>query len=302
MKNHFAPFDKHDAYSGDFIADEALKQEEKEEKTMEQKKVMAPKEQAQEVAIFKADKALERVDEVIKFIEGLRARLVEGEDYDKHPGYQKPSLEKPGAEKICVALNCGPEIIKTETRVINQQLCLKEYELVLGLRHRVSGMVVGEGVGYGRADEKDLYAFDKEANKRILKPERAEWANNTALKMAYKSALICATLSTASLSGYFTQDMGKIANGTPAKPKPKDTKPQEPQGTIGETMPFGVHQGKTFEAIYEKKPDYFEWLLKQDWFNEEKWSELKGKVQTFLDEKRFPDTPPEEIEDELVDY
>lgn len=286
--NQYKPFREDDPFTGDLAADAKLK---KEEEGMEEGKKVAVREgkPQREVTIFKADKALERVDEVIKFIDGLRARLKEGEDYDKHPGYQKPSLEKPGAEKVCVALNCGSEIIKKDTTIINPQYGLKEYELVVGLKHRLSGEIVGEGVGYGRADEKDLYAWDKEQNAKVLKPERAEWANNTALKMAYKSALICATLSTGALSGYFTQDLEEIKNDKQAKKPQSQSKQQpQPQGDLSEVLQFGKYKGKSFIEIHKLNSSYLGWLLeKSDVFKDGKNAELREKIEEFLDAQRF---------------
>jgi len=54
-----------------------------------------------------------------------------------------------------------------------------------------------------------------------------EWANNTALKMAFKSALICASLSIGSLSGYFTQDLEGVANSKGKIDKPSQGKPTQ---------------------------------------------------------------------------
>lgn len=206
-------------------------------------KEMAEEEKALEkIKEFSADGALARVDEAIRFIEGLRSRLKEDEDYGKHPGYTKPSLEKPGAEKIALALNCASTIIKLSPTIIDDRYGLKEYELVVGLKNRVSGEICGEGVGYGRAHEKDLYAYDKEAGRRIIKAERAEWANNTALKMAYKSGLICASLTAGALSGYFTQDLDKA---------PEKDQKQHSERT--ESPSDGLFQSKTAKDILKDK-------------------------------------------------
>jgi len=288
MKLESTPDGKHNR--GIYNEDLAFEEKERKEIEMEEKALVTAENKArQEVTIFKADKALERVDEVIKFIEGLRARLKEGEDYDKHPGYHKPSLEKPGAEKICAALNCGTEIIKTTANVIQSQYGLKEYELVLGLKNRVNGAIMGEGVGYGRADEKDLFTWDKEQNKKVLKPDRAEWANNTALKMAYKSALICATLSAGALSGYFTQDLEEIKNDkqTP-KPKPAPKQPKA-TGDLTEVLHFGKYKGKSLQQIHQVNSHYLGWLIEQDWFQDKNWASLRDKVAIFLDAHREVD-------------
>ena len=169
-----------------------------------------------EIEEFDPDKAVARINRAVDFLGKLRGILKEGEDYNQHPGYPKPALEKPGAEKIAASLNCGPEILRGETgNVIDEKYGLKEFSLVIGLVNRSTGACYGQGVGYGRATEKDLYAWDKDAGRQVLKPERVEWANNTALKMAFKSGLICAALSVGALSGYFTQDLEKA----PKKPK-----------------------------------------------------------------------------------
>jgi len=155
---------------------------------------------------FDPDKTIDRIKNQADFLEKLRAILKEGEDFNKHSGYQKPALEKPGAEKIAAGLNCGPKIIDLKSRIADEKYGLKEYEIVVALINRASGDWYGEGIGYAIATEKDLYAYDKSADKRIIKPERISWANNKAMKMAFKSGFICASLSVGALSGYFTQD------------------------------------------------------------------------------------------------
>jgi len=210
---------------------------------------------------FETEKAVDRIKEAIKFADSLREILKSGEDYNKHPGYQKPALEKPGAEKIAFALNCGPQILRGEEgKIIDEQYGLKEFNLVVGLVNRSTGLSYGEGVGYGRATEKDLYAWDDEKRARILKPERIEWANNTALKMAFKSALICASLSVGSLSGYFTQDLDKAP---PKEPK-KDKKP-EPLFISGEEKE--QFKSKVFDYIDSLELNYVTEEVFQKFYN-----------------------------------
>lgn len=179
--------------------------------------------QARAMAIFDPQAALAQVRKAVEFSHGLREILVEGEDYAKRPGYPKPSLEKPGAEKIAFALNCAPVIVRGEQgRVIDEEWGLKEYELVISLVNRSNGVSWAEGVGYSVADRKDCEVWDKATQGRLPKKERAAWANNKALKMAYKSGLICAALTGAALSGFFTQD---LEGAPPPKEKPSALKP-----------------------------------------------------------------------------
>jgi len=176
---------------------------------------------------FEPDKAIERINKSIDFLNKLRGVLKEGEDFNKRPGYPKPSMEKPGAEKIAAGLNCGVKIVEgNEGRVIDEKYGLKEYELVVALINRASGEWVGEGVGSATATVSDLYAYDKEVRKRILKPERISWANNKAKKMAFKSGLICASLTIGVLSGYFTQDLENVS--TESQSTKQDTSQKQP--------------------------------------------------------------------------
>lgn len=216
----------------------------KKQGTKENKALVPTEQSLAKVEEFSSDVALARIDERIKFIEGLRQRLKKGEDYNTHKGYSKPSLEQPGAEKILSCLNCGYDVERGEQGVVwNQQYGLKEFSIVIHLIDRVTGKFIGSGVGSARAEVDDLLTakrgkddkvvWDKKANKpvREINQSRIGWANNKALKIAKKRAIVDAAKSAGSLSGYFTQDLPDDNSG-PSKPGTTKTKtknpPQEP--------------------------------------------------------------------------
>jgi len=125
-------------------------------------------------------------------MEWVRSSLVENVDYGsiqtKH-GPGKPSLWKPGAEKICGMLGVSvhfPTLHDYEQAVLNgvslQQIIIR-CEI-----HAANGAVVAHGVGA-----------------RNLKQDCGDI--NKALKMAEKSAHIDTTLRMAGLSEIFTQDL-----------------------------------------------------------------------------------------------
>lgn len=134
--------------------------------------------------------------------------LKAGVDFDTIKGTDKPSLLKPGAEKILWAYNCYPEytILDQETdhdrEVIYYDRNGKElrsyglYRFVVLCRviHRPTGRCVGTGIGSASTLE----------SKFISRPRDLE---NTVLKMAQKRALVAATLNAFALSDRFTQDM-----------------------------------------------------------------------------------------------
>jgi hypothetical protein len=103
--------------------------------------------------------------------------------------WSKPSLWKPGAEKICGMLGLIPrfpnlaEYEKTTLRGEDIKVIILKCEL-----HTGSGFVAAEGTGARRVDQ-----------------DRGDI--NKSLKMSMKSAHIDATLRVAGLSELFTQDM-----------------------------------------------------------------------------------------------
>lgn len=144
-------------------------------------------------------------------IDWIRSALVEGVDYGVIPtrrGPSKPSLWKPGAEKICGMLGvtaCFPTLRDYEQAALSG-VALEHIIIRCELRD-AAGRVVAEGVGARslRQDSGDL---------------------NKALKMAEKSAMIDAALRMAGLSEIFTQDLEDIA----MEPEPARVAPQREAG------------------------------------------------------------------------
>ncbi len=182
-----------------------------------------------EPAAFRA--GLDRRKENRKaLMDWIRAALVENVDFgriDTKRGKSKPSLFKPGAEKICGMLG----IISTFPTLGEYEQCaLKGIEIKsVVLRCALldsRGVIVAEGVG-ARSLAQDYGDLNK------------------ALKMAEKSAHIDATLRMAGLSEVFTQDLedlppranieperkASVPQGTSISPKPTAKPPAPAQAT-----------------------------------------------------------------------
>jgi hypothetical protein len=126
-------------------------------------------------------------------IDWVRSALVDGVDYGaikrSNGSMTKPSLRKPGAEKICGMLGVIPTFptLKDYEQLALQGIPIDQIILRCDILS-AAGDVVANGVGA-----------------RSLKQDNGDL--NKALKMAVKSAHIDATLRMAGLSEIFTQDL-----------------------------------------------------------------------------------------------
>ena len=220
----------------------------------------------------------EQLDIVQRFFQKI---MVKDQDYGIIPGTDKPTLLKPGAEKLCELYGFAP-IIKEIKEEKNNETGFCHYLVIITLIHKRSGAVVAEGVGEANTNEdkfrwrwipewklvsedKSLLQFRTETTKdgrqyRLYKVENQSpfslW--NTILKIAKKRALVDATLSATRSSGIFTQDMEDLQDWIeaeiiePEPPKPKTngtTKISEAQARLlyGKAKEKGI----TNEALHK---------------------------------------------------
>lgn len=158
--------------------------------------------------------------------------MKENEHYGKIPGTDKPTLLKPGAEKLCLTfrLNPGYDIIE---KVREKDFIA--YTVRCDLTHIISQTPVASGIGSCNSRETKyryrMVPTDQKPSKEeaaVLKAkglgrwkkfgeswtwmERIENDNpwdldNTLIKMACKRALVAATLNATAASDIFTQDV-----------------------------------------------------------------------------------------------
>lgn len=157
--------------------------------------------------------------------EGLEA----GVDFGVIPGTGgKPSLLKPGAERLCKVFGCVAtyEPVSTEIdhdRVVEYVDRYKKPQTSIGLYRYVvrcviktlSGTVVGEGIGSCSSLE----------SKYVSRPRDVE---NTVLKMAEKRALVAAALGAFGLSNRFTQDVEDIERDESPQQQRRNTPAKAP--------------------------------------------------------------------------
>jgi hypothetical protein len=143
-----------------------------------------------------------QMQKISQFQAVVQKTLRQGHDYGVIPGTgDKPVLLKPGAEKILMLMGVTSEYELIE-RIQDYDNGFFAYTVKCVLsRH---GQVITEGLGHCNTREKK-YRSDKQDPYTLA---------NTCLKMAKKRAQIDATLTIASLSDVFTQDLEDMYTGT----------------------------------------------------------------------------------------
>ncbi len=198
----------------------------------------------------------------------MRQVMKKDEHYGVIPGTQKPTLLKPGAEKLCLTFRLDPQLEVVRSDMVEGH---REYMVVCTLYHIDSGKRLGQGVGLcstlevkyryrggepiptggmvpkeywkkpkGERDQKLLggkgfipFKDDEGAWVIARKGEKVETpdiadAYNTVLKMAKKRAMVDAVLTVTAASDIFTQDMEEAAPAAKAEDKKSKAKKKEP--------------------------------------------------------------------------
>lgn len=130
----------------------------------------------------------------------VQAQMKRGIDFGVIPGTKKPTLLKPGAEKLCRLFSLRPsyELIHFVTD-FDKPIFHYHYRCTLVRQ----GEMVGQGDGSCNSKEKK---YDSQKYKIYD-------LTNTIVKMAQKRALVAAVLSSCGASQFFTQDLEGMAGG-----------------------------------------------------------------------------------------
>ena len=165
----------------------------------------------------------ERVALVLELMANV---LEEGKDYGRIPGTDKPTLYKPGAEKLCVAFQLAAEEPRTEDLSTDDQIRYRLGVPITAPHGRLLAVGVGEA---STAEEKYRWrkpVCDEEWDETPAHLRREKWFKgktgpykgkqvrtspadlaNTALKMAHKRALVHGVLLATGASSVFNQDL-----------------------------------------------------------------------------------------------
>lgn len=214
------------------------------------------------------------LNKISQFQTVVKQTLKKDHDYGEVGGVTKPTLLKPGAEKILMLMGLTSTYDILE-KVEDYDKGIFAYTIKCNLLKGSQKITEGVGSCNSREDkyrwrwvnEADIpYGMDKSTLKsktnnygkekfRIENDDICSQAN-TILKMAKKRAQIDATLTVASLSEIFTQDVEDMSNFQ-EREQVENMKAEE---VVNIKINFGKHKGRTLGAVYNEAPDYIEWL------------------------------------------
>lgn len=198
--------------------------------------------------------AAQLVEQRTAIVEVMKKAMVPGIDYGIIPGTPKPTLYKPGSEKILAIFHLG---VRPRVEDLSTPDCIR-YRVTLEVFHQPTNIILGEGVGEASSAEakyqwrevicEEEWQATPEDRRRTKwkKPDKyhqqpwsvrqvrsdMEDVANTVLKMAKKRAQIDAVLTVTAASDIFAQDLEdlKAAGLDPSTDEPPQQQAAAPQG------------------------------------------------------------------------
>ncbi len=157
---------------------------------------------------------------IAQFQQVVQKNLKQNYDFGVIPGTPKPTLLKPGAEKIFMLLGLQSQFdIIDSTRDFDKGF----FQYAVKCRLYKGDMLITEGIGAANNREKKWIKLDPYT------------IDNTVLKMARKRSMTDAALTVGSLSDIFTQDLTDIdIEGEPVSTQQKTYTDQD--GTISKAQ------------------------------------------------------------------
>lgn len=199
------------------------------------------------------------LQKISRFQQIVQKTLKRGHDYGVIPGTDKPTLLKPGAEKILMLMGLTSEYHITE-RI--QDYDKGFFAFTVRCELYKNGIKITEGVGHCNTKE------------RKYRNQDPYTLANTCLKMAKKRAQIDATLTVASLSEVFTQDIEDMTEFI----QQEKLETMTPTDAANMKITFGKYKGKMIREVYRNDKQYIQWLA-----NNAKDQVMKQAAQTVLD-------------------
>ena len=239
----------------------------------------------------------------------VQKTLKQGHDFGEVPGTSKPTLLKPGGEKICMLFGLNPEY---EFLQVTEDYDKEFFSYNIRCTLFRNGQPVAQGVGSCNSKEKK-YRFinvdtipenymgasesftDKygRTKYKINNPDICSLVN-TILKMAKKRAFIDAVLQVASLSEVFTQDLEDM--GDLIQQENENSTMTLEQATAIK-LSFGKYKGLTLGELVKQDPQYCDWLYSKNEKTDPVIKKALGIITTEI--QKLKDKKTDEMFEEL---
>lgn len=206
----------------------------------------------------------------------VQKTLKQGHDFGEVPGTSKPTLLKPGGEKICMLFGLNPEYEFLQT---TEDYDKEFFSYNIRCTLFRNGQPVAQGVGSCNSKEKkyrfinvdtipENYAGFNESftdkygrvKYKINNPDICSLVN-TILKMAKKRAFIDAVLQVASLSEVFTQDLEDMGDLIQQE---NENSTMTLEQAVAIKINFGKYKGTTLGDLAKQDPQYCDWLYSKN--------------------------------------
>jgi hypothetical protein len=236
---------------------------------------------ANDIILFDKEQAIERARNYNDIVVSMREKVLrKGHDYGVIPGTgNKPTLLKPGAERLCSAFGFAPEFdLISSVENWDTDKPLFNYKYKCTLRHIDSGKVIATGIGSCNSMEKkyrwrnvpgneaqrlgyDLAELSKNKWGKYQVPNDDIYSQvNTIDKMACKRALVAAVLIGCNASDHFTQDIedmrhmftDDIIEGEVTEVSKPTSKKQKKEEQEPEPWPCKSHIDTLFAGLFAK--------------------------------------------------
>ena len=182
----------------------------------------------------------------------IEKQLVQNADYGIIPGTPKPSLYKPGAEKLTNIFKLGSRIINN-VKTIDIKSNYAQIDITMEVYQLATGKALSTCEGIANSHEsKNRYRAKYEwvGGKKIKVGEIETPIGdllNTLSKMAQKRALVGAVILATNASDFFTQDLEDMPD---IFDQPKDVTPIKPQQTASPQKPVETKVDMSNPADY----------------------------------------------------
>lgn len=148
----------------------------------------------------------------------VKSQLKDQVDFGVLPGTEKPSLWKPGAEKIANIFQLGSRIVKSDRVIeIGADKNFAMFAITIEIYHLASGKAIAQCEGICNSQEKkyrerSVYEWSpKERKKVFVRMEATPVGDimNTLNKMAQKRAFVGAVIIATKASDFFNHDLAE---------------------------------------------------------------------------------------------